>query len=52
MRIIDSNDYNDNHSSVKATATRVLQQAMVPGAHLRKVEVSKDIYETKIKQTV
>ena len=51
-RIIDSKDYNEastSTSSTKATATRMLQQAMVPGAHLVKVEIPKEIYEAKIK---
>lgn len=48
-RTIVSTDYNpDKTNVVKTLAKRHLQQAMVPGANLVKVEVENLIYEQKI----
>ena len=48
-RPIDSADYNPKRQpSVKATTTRQLQQAMVPGHRLVKVEIDRDIFKCKI----
>ena len=49
--MLSSSDYNENHKPgdppARRQVTRHLRQAMVPGHHLVKVEMSKQIYEQK-----
>jgi small nuclear ribonucleoprotein (snRNP)-like protein len=47
-RVIVSTDYNMNPTRVTMKAQRHLQQAMVPGAHLVKVEIDRQLYDQKV----
>jgi hypothetical protein len=47
-RKIKSSDYNANEKVVEKIVTRKLQQAMVPGAHLVKVEMAKTVYDARM----
>ena len=54
-RTLSSSDYNENHKQGEAPVTRgvtrQLRQAMVPGAHLIKVEMDPTIYHQKVGST-
>ena len=47
---LNNNNNNRNNQNQKRLVIRRLQQAMVPGTHLCKVQISKEIYQTKIQQ--
>ena len=46
-RWIDTSDYSTTNDS-KILARRDLSQAMIPGIHLRKVEIDKSTYKEKV----
>lgn len=46
-RVIDSRDYGST-TPKRLAVKRELSQAMIPGKHLVKVEIEKDLYETKM----
>ena len=54
-RTLNSSDYNENHKQgeppVTREVTRQLRQAMVPGAHLVKVEMDQTTYQQKVGAT-
>jgi hypothetical protein len=50
-RWIDSSDYSTTNDS-KILARRNLSQAMIPGIHLRKVEIEKSTYTEKVEPVI
>jgi hypothetical protein len=50
-RWIDTSDYSTTNDS-KILARRNLAQAMIPGSHLRKVEIDKSTYTEKVEPIV
>jgi hypothetical protein len=48
-RWIQSKDYNESeHENQTKRASRRLQQAMVPGQHLVKVQVDRSVYQARV----
>lgn len=50
-RWIDTSDYSNTNDS-KILSRRNLSQAMIPGIHLRKVEIDKSTYTEKVEPIV